>query len=215
MVTSEQLECLRQIAEYYDYGWGQPHGLIHVEQVTRLALNMFDELLHLGLTHGKTGSDIELAKAAVCLHDIGRSRKISGEREHNIKAFVTLRQVIPQRMIGQQLTENELSILLYCVLFHRGYDFPERKEMPLLQPQRTKQLAAIIRTADGLDHGPPFGLMEGLKLRIEGHTILCEAFCPKDRIRHVECYSSEANLKADLFRQTYLDLKISFKVTGR
>ncbi len=49
MVTSEQLECLRQIAEYYDYGWGQPHGLIHAEQVTRLALKIFDELLRLGL----------------------------------------------------------------------------------------------------------------------------------------------------------------------
>ena len=215
MVTSEQLECLHQIAEYYDYGWGQPHGLIHAEQVTRLALKMFDELLHLGLPHGQVSSDVELIKAVGYLHDIGRSRKILWEEDHNRLGFDILREVVPQRIVSQPLTSDELSILLYCVLFHRGHDFSERKEMPLLQPQHTKQLAAILRIADALDHGPPFGLVENLTLTRRGDSILCRVFCPKDMMWHVGSYPSGANRKADLFRQTYPDVKISFKVTGR
>ncbi len=215
MVTSEQLECLRQIAEYYDYGWGQPHGLIHAEQVTRLALKIFDELLRLGLSHGQVSSDVELIKAAGYLHDIGRSRKAMGKEEHNEKGFETLRQVTPQRMTGQPLTEDELGILLYCVLFHRGHDFSDRKELPLLQPQRTKRLAAILRIADALDHGPPFGLVENLTLTRQGDSILCRAFCPKDMMRYVKSYTSGANLKADLFRQTNPDINIFFEVIAR
>lgn len=214
MVTSEQLECLHQIAEYYDYGWGQPYGLTHAEQVTRLALKMFDELLHLGLPHGQVSSDVELIKAAGYLHDIGRSRIILQVGDHNRLGFDTLRQVIPQCVTGEPLTKDELSILLYCVLFHRGHDFSERKEVPLLQPQRTKRLAAILRIADALDHGPPFGLVENLTVTRQGDSILCRAFCPKDMMWRVESYPSGANRKADLFRQIYPDVKISFKVTG-
>lgn len=211
----EQLECLRQIAKDYDYGWGQPDGLRHAEQVTCLALKMFDELLRLRLPHGEVSSDRTLIQAAGYLHDIGRSPEAMGKGEHNEKGFETLRQMIPQRMTSQPLTEDELSILLYCVLFHRRHDFSERKEVPLLQPQRTKRLAAILRIADGLDHGPPFDAPVGeVNLRMEGDIIICQVV-PNSRSveNRAKAYMNHTEReKVDLFQEVYGPIKI---ITGR
>lgn len=213
MVTLEQLECLRQIAKDYDYGWGQPDGLMHAEQVACLALKMLNELSHLGHLR-EMSSDRALIQAAGWLHDIGRSTKAMGKGEHNEKGFDTLRQVVPQRMTSQPLPEDELGILLYCVLFHRGHDFSERGGVSLTDPQRTKRLAAILRIADALDHGPPFGVVEDLTLKSERDSILCKVFCPKEMMGIVISYATEAGHKADLFLQTY-EVKISFQVIAR
>ncbi len=215
MVTSEQLECLRQIAKDYDYGWGQPGGLRHAKQVTCLALKMFDELLHLRLPHGEASSDRTLIQAASYLHDIGRSKKAMGKGEHNEKGFETLRQVIPQRMTSQPLTEDELGILFYCVLFHRGHDFSERRGVCLTEPQRMKRLAAILRIADGLDHGPPFDAPVGeVNLRMEGDITICQVVPnPRSVENRVKAYMNHTEReKVDLFQEVYGPIKI---ITGR
>lgn len=211
-MTLEQFECLCQIAKDYDYGWGQPDGLIHAEQVTRLALKMFDELSHLGLVHGEVSADRVLIQGAGYLHDIGRSRKAIGKGEHNEKGFETLREVIPQRMTSQPLPEAEVGILLYCVLFHRGHDFSERRGVSLSEPQRTKRLAAILRIADGLDYGPAFDApVEEVNLKIEGEVTICQVLprskAVQDRVKAYVKHTERE--KADLFEETYGPIKIN------
>ncbi|MFC2010959.1 HD domain-containing protein [Chloroflexota bacterium] len=211
----KQFECLLQIARDYDYGWGQTGGLKHAEQVIRLALNIFDEFPHLGLPHGEMSADRILIQAAGHLHDIGRSRKAIGKGEHNEKGFETIRRVIPQYMTRNLLVEDELGILLYCVLFHRAHDFSERSGVPISDPQRTKQLAAILRIADGLDHGPPFDApVRDLKLGIEGDIIICQVFPRSNSVQgHVKDYVKHTELeKVDLFQEVYGPIKI---ITGQ
>ena len=166
----------------------------------RLALKIFDEFPHLGLPHGEVSSDRILIQTAGYLHDIGRSPKAIGKGEHNEKGFETIRRVIPQYMTGNLLVGDELGILLYCVLFHREHDFSERSGVPLSDPQRTKQLAAILRIADELDHGPPFNApVRDLNLGMEGNIIICQVF-PRsnsvqgqwmDYVKHTEVQNVE------------------------
>lgn len=211
----EQFECLLQIARDYDFGWGQIGGLKHAEQVIRLALKLFDEFPHLGLPHGEVSSDRILIQAAGYLHDIGRSPEAIGKGEHNEKGFETIRRVIPQYMTGNLLVGDELGILLYCVLFHREHDFSERSGVPLSDPQRTKQLAAILRIADGLDHGPPFNApVRDLNLGMEGNIIICQVFPRSNSVQgRVKDYVKHTELqKVDLFQEVYGPIKI---ITGQ
>ena len=210
MVTLEQLECLRQIAKDYDYGWGQPDGLMHAEQVACLALKMLNELSHLGHLR-EMSSDRALVQAAGWLHDIGRSTKAMGKGEHNEKGFDTLRQVVPQRMTSQPLPEEELGILLYCVLFHRRHDFSERRGVSLTDPQRAKRLAALVRIADGFDHGPPFDApVKDVNLRTTGEVTICQVLpCSRAVRDRVKAYMKHTEReKTDLFEETYGPIRI-------
>jgi len=164
-MKQEQLSLLKGIAQEGNYGWGASHA----EQVNRLALRIYDDLLLVGMLE-HVGEDRELLSAAAFLHDIGRP-----EEPHNEVAFKMLNKEIPKRMVSEELSREDLSILLYCILFHRGHDFSERKEVPLAEPVRSKQLGAILRIADGLDYGPPFDAAAkevGVK-KLHG-TIVCQ-----------------------------------------
>ena len=195
-MRQEQISTLKGIAEERKYGW----GINHAEQVNRLALRLYDHLLQVGMLEHVAG-DRELLSAAAFLHDIGLPTE-----PHNEVAFKMLSQKIPGRMGSEELSREELSILLYCVLFHRDHDFSGRKEVPLVEPARTKRLAGILRIADGLDHGPPFdAAVKEVSVKKLGSAIVCQvkpsSEAVKDRvrgyIRHVR------DNKIDLFQNAF------------
>lgn len=192
----EQLNLLRDIAERRNYGW----GVEHAEQVNRIAVKIYDEFSRLGMLK-EVAQDRELLNAAALLHDIGRP-----EEPHNVVAFEILREEIPRHTRSQPLSREELCIVLYCILFHRGHDFSERKEVPIADPGRTKRLAAILRVADGLDYGPPFdALVREVNLKILDDAIVCHMEpVSKEAKGQVELYTKHTSKdKIDLFREIF------------
>ena len=195
-MKQEQLSLLKGIAKERNYGW----GVSHAEQVNRLALRIYDDLLQVGMLE-YVADNRELLSAAAFLHDIGRP-----EEPHNEVAFKMLNKEIPKRMVSEGLSREELSILLYCILFHRGHDFSERKEVPLAEPVRTKRLGAILRIADGLDYGRPFdAAVKEVSVKKLDSTIVCQVKPSSEMIRdRVRRYVKHVrDDKIDLFRNTF------------
>lgn len=193
----EQLSLLRDVAKERNYGWGEEHA----EQVSRLALKIYNELLRLGMLK-EAAQDKELLNAAALLHDIGRPK----EPHHEI-AFRILSEEIPKRAGSYPLSKEELSVIVYCVLFHRGNRFVKRKEVPLTQPSRTKRLAAILRIADGLDYGPPFDApVKEISLKIQDGAIVCRVESRSKEVKNrVKNYCNHTRTeKVNLFKEMFV-----------
>lgn len=195
-MTPEQLEILKTLAAEKNYGRGQSHA----KQVHKLSLQIYNELVRLNMLKSVT-EDKQILEAAALLHDIG-----VGKEPHNEIAFDKLTDEIPKRMNAQPLSVNESSAILYCVLFHRGHNFSERKEVPLTDPGRTKRLAAILRIADGLDYGPPFDApVREITLRIADETVIFRVEPvlkrTEDQVKRYVDHTSRD--KVDLFREAF------------
>lgn len=205
-MTSEQLEVLKNLAMEKNYG----RGARHAKQVNKLSLKIYDELVRLHMLK-ETNEDRQILETAALLHDIG-----VGQEPHNKIAFDKLISEIPKRMNAQPLSKNESSVILYCVLYHRGHEFSEREGMSLTEPVRTKHLAAILRIADGLDYGPPFDKpIKDVNLKTLGDAIVCQVVpCSKDVKNRVERYCDHTKRdKVDLFKEAYGVKEVSFEIT--
>ena len=121
-----------------------PDTLLHQQNVTRLALMIFDCIAPL---HQLTGRDRLLLECAGMLHDIGW---VSGARRHNVRSahLIFMDESLPLDMIDR-------IVLGLSAGAHRGRVTLESHPLfHLLAPEeRTKvlRLAAILRIADGLD----------------------------------------------------------------
>ena len=116
----------------------------HAEQVTRLALNLFDELADL---HGMGPYERKLLEYAGRLHDIGWS--ISGRRHH--KHSMSL--IRDAGLAG--FTPLEVSLIANLARYHRRALPKARHAAFTGLPERFQRmvadLAAMLRVADGLD----------------------------------------------------------------
>ena len=118
----------------------------HNEQVTTLALALFDGLCSL---HGYGPTERCLLEIASRLHDIGWSRVVSG-KHHKLSRDMILELDIPG------LDEQDR---LLCALIARYHtkalpDASRHQQFASLDPYRrelVEWLAAILRVADGLD----------------------------------------------------------------
>jgi exopolyphosphatase/guanosine-5'-triphosphate,3'-diphosphate pyrophosphatase len=118
----------------------------HSEQVTALALDIFDGLYAL---HGYKSGERRLLEIAGRLHDIGWSRVVSG-KHHKLSSEMIRELDIP----GLDNEEN-----LMCALIARYHtkalpDPSRHGRFASLDPDKRKVvewLAGILRVADGLD----------------------------------------------------------------
>jgi exopolyphosphatase/guanosine-5'-triphosphate,3'-diphosphate pyrophosphatase len=122
------------------------HEPAHVEQVTRIALGIFDALSP--FTEGG-GSERLILEVASLLHDIGWSESEDGKRHHKISARLILEH-------PWQTLPPEATLRVACVArYHRrAAPRPGHKLYATLSPKGQKQvgiLAGILRIADGLD----------------------------------------------------------------
>ena len=119
----------------------------HVEHVAVLARSLFDGFSPLP---GLSKKDRRLLNAAACLHDIG----YASDPDNHVEAGVDILLQNPLPVFSP----SEWSMIAAVVLLH------QRKWKPLLahglfrsldgaQQERCKKLAAVLRVADGLDHG--------------------------------------------------------------
>ncbi|OGV62363.1 MAG: hypothetical protein A3K19_15940 [Lentisphaerae bacterium RIFOXYB12_FULL_65_16] len=118
---------------------------VHSLHVTRLALQLFDKI---AARVGFSDKDRELLDAACRLHDVGY---ISDPRRH---AVASARLVIEQGL--PRFSATDRNIVAAVILLHqrrrvRLLDNPLLAELP--DPKRALRLGAILRVADGLDHG--------------------------------------------------------------
>jgi len=200
----EQLEILVRLAASKGYGW----KFEHADQVKLLSLKIYEDTSKLGLLD-QHEQDKEILMAAALLHDVGRP-----EEPHNEAAFNMLREKIPRHLSDDPISEDELATVLYCILFHRGQDFSERKGLPLVDPGHSKQLASIIRIADGLDHGPPFEYqVKDVAIDIVNGSLVCQVQPSSKEVRErvVRYAKHTTDNKMDLFRQAF-GQDMSFKV---
>ena len=116
-----------------------------------------------------------------------------------------MRVEIPEALSATPLASEELATILYCVLWHRGRAFKQRKNIEIKDPSYVRKLAAILRVADGLDRSLTQIIADvGLSLR-DGRLIFSiSSKLPAD----IEIM--RADEKADLMREAFDIEEIDF-----
>jgi exopolyphosphatase/guanosine-5'-triphosphate,3'-diphosphate pyrophosphatase len=141
MMTAEQLKALKLLAKSLDYGSGSEHS----KQVKRLSLKIYRELVRLNLLVD-TKNDHKILTSSALLHNIGLPA-----RRHNEAAFDILENEIPRTLASDPLSPDDLSAILYCILWHRGNSFSRRHDIGISNLPHVSKLAGIVRIADALD----------------------------------------------------------------
>ena len=163
----------------------------HTNQVTRLALRLFDELAAL---HGLGPRERFWLECAGLLHDIGW---IEGQEGHHKTALRIIRdsRILP-------LGRRERLIIGGIARYHRGALPKEKHEhfadLAPADRETVRALAAILRVADGLDrtHGD---VVRDLSCQVteKSVTLRCQVTGPAEEERQA------ALAKGDLFEQVF------------
>jgi CHAD domain-containing protein len=168
-----------------------PEGEGHAEQVTRLALMLFDELTSL---HGYSAGERFLLECAGLLHDIGWE---FGQKGHHTQSY---RMILADRTLPLNVREKRIVSLVACYhrkavpgMQHNAYAILSGKDRQIVST-----LAAMLRVADGLDY-THMNRISGLACSITDDEVVCSTESSGDS--HVE--KVRALQKADLFEQVF------------
>jgi exopolyphosphatase / guanosine-5'-triphosphate,3'-diphosphate pyrophosphatase len=169
----------------------EPH---HVQQVSRLAVQLFDALEDL---HGLDDHDRLILESAGLLHDIGWSVARDGKGHHRESA----------RLIREHswtiFNAGSVTILAQVARYHRkNIPMLEHEEFAALSPAerlRVQQLAALLRIADGLDRSHQ-QLIKGLSVELQPGRILLSLTTARAASREM----AAAQKKSDLARNIFL-----------
>jgi CHAD domain-containing protein len=168
-----------------------PDELAHEQQVSRLALMLFDGLRPV---HGLDGHDRQLLESAAMLHDIGWQGQRKNHQERSALAIIsdeTLPFDVPDRIA-----------IAVCAFSHRGRIEPEQHPLfpllPLTRQAITIRLAALLRIADGLDY-QHLGTVQDVQCIIGQDTIQCNVIAPVD----ITLEKEHARNKSDLFIRVF------------
>jgi exopolyphosphatase/guanosine-5'-triphosphate,3'-diphosphate pyrophosphatase len=176
----------------------------HTAQVTRLALDLFDQTTAL---HGLGADDRELLEYGARLHDIGQHVSRKGHQRHAayLVENAQLRGFAP----------DEVQRLAALVRHHRKGDpkpgEPRYAALSDAERERIRRLAALLRIADGLDRGRR-AVVESLDVDVGPHLVVL-------RIR--ACDDAElalwgARRRRELFERVYdreLEVTVAEAVT--
>jgi exopolyphosphatase / guanosine-5'-triphosphate,3'-diphosphate pyrophosphatase len=182
---ADHLETVRNFGAHHHY------DRQHAEQVTHLALSLFDQLAEpLGLDP----QDRPLLRAAAMLHDIGYS--IAYDQHHKHSYHLIIHASLPP------FTRREMSMVASISRYHTK-SLPKRAHeswASLDPPDRltVRSLAAVLRIADGLDrsHAARVFRVEAVD---DGAVTRLTAFSSQDL--HTELYGVEK--KKDLFEEAF------------
>jgi hypothetical protein len=143
-MNQSHLKILKNLAASKNYGSGPDHAL----QVSKLALNIYDEMVKIKLLNDNPEDRVILEAAAV-LHDIGHPQE-----PHHETGFDFLADEIPKLTAEAPISNAALSTLLTSVLWHNERNFLQRGNIEIIDRNRSEKVAAIIRVADGLAMTP-------------------------------------------------------------
>jgi putative phosphoesterase len=138
-VEDERLQAVLQLARSCEYEEQ------HTHQVTRLALQLFDELQ---LVHGLGPRERDWLQCGALLHDIGLIEGIQGHHKASLRIILDT-PILPS-------DKKERLIIGSIARYHRAALPQERhRHFAALKPgsrRIVRILAAILRVADGLDY---------------------------------------------------------------
>ena len=194
--TPDHRRSVREIGQRYRY------DREHAEQVTRLSLSMFDQLidvLHLD------PSSRPLLESAATLHDIGYY--IAYDRHHKHSYHLILHSGLPG------FTQRERAVVAATARYHTKA-LPKRghESMFALDPADravVRRLASILRIADGLDRGRG-ARVESVSVSDDGGVT--RFIVSSDDDLHAELYGVEK--KKDLFEETF-GRTVEVSIAGR
>ncbi|MBI4027021.1 MAG: HD domain-containing protein [Verrucomicrobia bacterium] len=168
---------------------------LHVTQVTRLALQLFDALAPL---HGLGTKDRRLLHAAALLHDIGWSKEPSGRKHHKIAAHII------REHDWRRAPSKWVEMAACIVRYHRGAppSSRHRRYMSLTADcrQLVSKLAALLRIADGLDR-LHLGRVERLQADIETEEVALMVQGTEDLSAEIQGALRKADLFEKIFRR--------------
>jgi len=179
------MRTVRDLGERYRFD--RPHA----EQVTRIALSLFDQLAEpLGLDP----TTRPLLESAALLHDVGYY--VAYDRHHKHSYHLIAHSAIAG------LTQRELAIIAATARYHtkalpkRGHEAWVAVEPP--DRATVRALAALLRIADGLDRGRDERVI-GVRAEDDGTRTRITVHGKGDL--HAETYGF--NKKKDLFEETF------------
>jgi exopolyphosphatase / guanosine-5'-triphosphate,3'-diphosphate pyrophosphatase len=182
-IRAEALELLRQFHT----------SSRHVKYVADLALRLFDQLQVL---HGLGDRDRFLLEIAGYLHDLGSEAAPAGKEHHKVSA-----QLIREHP-WRGISPIEAEVVAQVARYHRrSVPKASHEEFTALAPndqQRVRQLAALLRIADGLD-SEHTQFVTGIRTVILPELILLEVTASTDPTYEL----AAADKKADLARMVF------------
>jgi exopolyphosphatase/guanosine-5'-triphosphate,3'-diphosphate pyrophosphatase len=165
----------------------------HVQQVARLALQLFDQL---AVLHGLGGRERLLLEAAAHLHDIGHRTAPAGSGHHHETA----------RMIRERpwnhFSAPEVEVIAQVARYHRRampeMSHEEFKTLNEWDRRVVQRLAALLRLADAFDRSHAQHI-ERVTVELPVNRIVLRLESPGPVLREVLA----AQLKGDLARLVF------------
>ncbi len=189
-------KAIRTIANLY------PAGKKHAEQVTKLTLQLFDDLKDL---HKLGSVEREYLETACHLHQIGLC--ISHHSYHKHSYYIIKNS---EAMVG--FSNAEIEIIALIARYHRkGGPKAKHEEFKTLRPEDqllVKKLAAFLRIGDGLDRSEK-SLIERLDSHMDAGKVRCRLYHKKGEEPNLEIWSVDE--KKDLFEDTF-QTKLEFQL---
>lgn len=176
-------KSVRQLARRLEY------NEVHAEQVTRLALELFDRTAPL---HGLGDKEREILRYASLLHDIGHY--VSYRKHHKHSYYL----IVNSELDG--FGPEELQVIGRIARLHRKpIAAGKAGRKPGKRGKSTvKTLGAILRVADGLDRSY-FSVVESIDCRITPGKVILSVRARRDA--QLELWQAAA--RADLFERVF------------
>ncbi|MBK8267183.1 MAG: HD domain-containing protein [Planctomycetes bacterium] len=163
----------------------------HAEQVSRLALHLFDMLQPL---HQLDGRYKELLSYAALLHDVGY---MISQRGHHKHSYYLIRN---GELKG--FADQEIEIIANIARYHRK-DRPKKlhysyQQLELAHRKPVKKLAVLLRLANALDR-THYSVVKNLKCRIEAEHVIIDVWTAHDA--ELELYTTRRH--ENLFKREF------------
>lgn len=176
----------------------------HADQVTRLSLQLYDQLRDL---HQLPDINREYLEAAAILHNVGF---FISHAQHHRHSYYIIRN--SEYLTG--FTSHEIEIIAQVARYHRkSAPKPKHEEFARLSPgdqMVVKKLSGILRVADGLDRTHA-NLIQSLRCERIGQSLMVHLETENGGIPSLEIYTAET--RKDLLEET-LGVKMDFLVDG-
>ena len=171
---------------------------LHVQHVSRLALQLFDGLAPL---HGLGERERLMLEAAGHLHDIGHQFDYLGTGHHKESA-----RLIRER-VWKSFGQLEVEIIAQVARYHRKsmpeLDHPEFRALSDWDRRIVQQLSALLRLADALDRSH-VQLVQGVQVEVRPNQIVLHLDAVEPVSREVKSALIKGDLAVAIFQRDLL-----------